>query len=229
MGQLEIHLPSALPAPRGRGRMLSRWVGAGRYSTGRCGWCLRHSGICQTLKALHRNSSVQRKETRRPSGGSGVPVRQRPASQSFRNGFWLACIGPTLRSCYLPTHTVTGPGVRGENEHQPSSFSPQPLRPHQAPYTQMHQCHGRPTAVAGCTRPPVTFGFFNTDGSIRTEQMTTSPVRTRASREAAPLSLRGQDRCSVPAFHTCSPHTLETDSQPQTPPEKHLPFCSRYG
>ena len=59
-----------------RERKDSLRIGAGRYSMSRRGWCLHDSGICQTLKLLHGYSSVQRKETRRPSSGSGVPVPQ---------------------------------------------------------------------------------------------------------------------------------------------------------
>lgn len=59
-----------------RERKESLQTGAGRYSVGGRGWCLHHSGLCQTLKLPHRSSSVQRKEPRRPSGGCGVPVHQ---------------------------------------------------------------------------------------------------------------------------------------------------------
>lgn len=58
--------------------------GQGSTAQGGHGCWLPNSGLCQT----HRNPSVQRKETGRPSRGSRVPVRQWPEGRSFRNGFW---------------------------------------------------------------------------------------------------------------------------------------------
>lgn len=154
-----------------RERKASLQLGAGRYSVGRRGWCLHDSGICRTLKLLHRNSSVQRKETRRPSSGSEYQsFRDRTASLPGTD-LWLACIGPILRGCFqLPGLTVTGPGVHGENEEQqpssvltPAFLSSTGSSCSDAPTPQEYHSSGR-------VRFPMAFGFSDPHGSIRLNQ-----------------------------------------------------------
>lgn len=70
-GAVREHLQS--PWPVSPGRKGSPWRNMNREGSraqGRHGCCPPNSGLCQT----HRNPSVQRKETGRPSRGSTVPV-----------------------------------------------------------------------------------------------------------------------------------------------------------
>lgn len=151
-----------------RERKGSLQSGAGRYSVGRRGWCWRGSAICQTLKLFCRNSSVQRKETRRPSNGSGGPIHLWPdASPASRGSGWHARVLDSEALHLRPGHTVPGPRVHREyEEHQPSSLVPQPFCPQQGPYPRTHEYHRSTTAVAVCVRSPTTWGFFDTDGLV---------------------------------------------------------------
>lgn len=94
-----------------RERKGSLQSGVGRYSVGRRGWCWRGSAMCQTLKLFCRNSSVQRKETRRPSNGSGGPIHLWPdASPASRGSGWHARVLDSEALHYVQATQSPAPG-----------------------------------------------------------------------------------------------------------------------